>query len=142
MDQFLKKEKFKNVNIKLESDGKQILNIFFSDSGAINRVGDGSNELISRFFMGRTEEPLFQAFIENFSDDLLKMVGRYEFPNPQGELCSLTITLEGDEVETGFEFTYGSESDGPPEEIVDLVNLALDLTDPWYKEQLNQKKRN
>ena len=136
------KIKIKRIFIKLESDGKQRLNIFFSDSGTINRMGDGSDDRISRFFIGRTDEPIFAIFIEKISEDLLSLVGRYSFPDPKGELCKLIISFVGDDIDTGFEFTYGTDSDGPPEEIINLVNLALDLTDSWYEEQLNQKKRN
>ncbi|MCB0844203.1 MAG: hypothetical protein KDE26_13195 [Bacteroidetes bacterium] len=142
MDYEIQKNQIQKVFIKLESEGKQVLYLFFSEMGTINRMGDGSNEGISRFFMGQTEDPVFQDFMEEFPAELLSLAGRYTFPNPQGEICFLEITLEGEEINTGFAFTYGADSEGPPEEIFELVNLALDLSDPWYEDQLNQKKRN
>ena len=38
-------------------------------------MGDGSNEGISRFFMGKTDDPVLGTFLENFPADLLAMTG-------------------------------------------------------------------
>lgn len=127
------------VHIKLTIAGADVLAITLTREGTLNRLGDGET-MPPPLFMGRTEEPLFAAFLGQLSPELLELTGRYTYPNPQGDRCELSIALSGAEIETGFAFSYGTDSEGPPEEIVELVEYALDLTDPWYEAQLARKR--
>ncbi|TAE57900.1 MAG: hypothetical protein EAZ89_03655 [Bacteroidetes bacterium] len=134
------KSSFDSVHIRLESAGETVLSLMMNRGGALNRMGDGTGEAErSRLCMGRSEEPLFEQWLELMDENLLELAGRYTFPDPQGELCVLSIELESEAGNTGFEFTYGTDSQGPPEEITALVDAALDLSDPWYEAQLNKK---
>jgi hypothetical protein len=64
------------------------------------------------------------------------MTGRYEVPDQQGDPCVLDVLLRfTDGSEDGFGFAYGSESMGPPGEIVDVVVRAVEATEPWYQQQ-------
>lgn len=128
------------VHLKLTVDDSDILAITLTQQGTVNRLGDGETQP-PQLVMGRTEEPLFADFVTQLTPELLELTGRYTYPDPQGERCELTIALSGPEIDTGFAFTYGSESEGPPEEIVALVEYALDLTDPWYETQLARRNR-
>ncbi|MEZ4826398.1 MAG: hypothetical protein R3C61_08900 [Bacteroidia bacterium] len=131
-----------SVVIKLEVNQQQLLYIRMSISGAVSRAGDGSPEEAAFVFMGRTDQPFLESWLDQLSPDMMEMTGRYTFPNPQGDHCVLSITLEGPDTDTGFEFTYGSLSDGPPEDIIELVEAAMDITDEWYAEQKNSRRQN
>ena len=135
------KAEIENVHISLVVNEEQVLALRVSKNGALNRMGDGSDDPKMRLmFMKRIEEPLFDRLMEVLSVDLLSMVGRYTFPDPKGDLTQLLITLEGDnDIETGFEFVYGSDSEGPPEEIIDFVEYAVELSDPYWEDFLSKK---
>lgn len=132
-----------SVFIKLEVNQQQLLYIKLSKSGAVNRAGDGSPEDASSMFMGNTSEPFLENWLKLLPAEMLENTGRYTFPDPQGDICLLTIALEGPEMNTGFEFSYGSLSDGPPEDIIELVEGAMEITDEWYETQKasRQQKR-
>ena len=139
----LAKSELEHVHFKLAVNDEQVLAIRFSKSGALNRMGDGSDDPKARIIlMKRVKEPIFEQLIEGLSDELMDLVGRYSFPDPQGDLTKLLITLEGvNNAETGFEFVYGSESVGPPEEIIDFVERAIELSDPYWEEYLASKRQ-
>ncbi|GAB4427056.1 MAG: hypothetical protein OHK0039_45250 [Bacteroidia bacterium] len=132
--------KIDRIYFKLSVESKDIFSLMLARNGALNRLGSEDEEGSTAFFMGRTDEPLFDQLLASLSDDMLELTGRYEYPDLRGERCVLTITLEGQDLETGFEFTYGSEAVGPPEEIVDWVDRAITLTDPWYEAQLVRRR--
>ncbi len=129
-------------HIVLEVEGEAVLSIRMTAAGQINRMGDGTGEASTAgWYLGQTEEPLFQQWISLLEEELLQMAGRYDLPDPKGEDCALTITLEAGETSTGFAFRYGSESLGPPSEIMELVNAAVDLSDEWWQSQRHKRKR-
>lgn len=135
-------EQIQRIYFKLEISERPVLSIMVSDSGAINRLGDGTLEDDPPvFFMGHTEEPIFQTIKREVDEDLLSMSGRYTLPDPLGDTCRMEIIIEAEAENTGFEFTYGSDSMGPPEEIVQLFEMAVELTHPWFEDQWNQKKQ-
>lgn len=125
-------EKLNSVSLKLEVDGETELMIFLSKSGTINRLGgeEEGAKRNKRMQMGRTEEPLFETWLEGMEPSMLDMAGRYTLPDhDKGQKCYLELALSGDEVDTGFAFEYGSEGMGPPEEILELVNRLVAVTD-------------
>ncbi|MEZ4774502.1 MAG: hypothetical protein R3D00_15060 [Bacteroidia bacterium] len=130
-----------SVFIKLEVNQQQLLYIRLSKSGAINRAGDGSPEDASSMFMGSSPEPFLESWLELLHADILEIAGRYTFPDPKGDVCILTLALEGPETDTGFEFTYGSLSEGPPEDIIELVEAAMAITDEWYENQKSSRQQ-
>ena len=106
-------------------------------------MGDGSGEKeAAGFHMGHTEEPLFEQLVAEMEPEWEEMTGRYEMPEQKGEACELTISLEGDELDTGFQFTFGSESAGPPEELLDWVEGAVAISQEWWEDQRNRKRKN
>ncbi|WNJ19859.1 hypothetical protein [Pontibacter sp. G13] len=132
-------EQIERVYIKLEMDGKSVLSLLLSASGAVNRMGDGSGDKsVSKFAMGRVDEPLFAQFMDGISPELFDLAGRYEMPDPKGKPCYLEMSFEGEDIDTGIAFSFGSQSDGPPEDLMNLVELAVELTDPWYDEYLTK----
>lgn len=132
------------IFIQWDIDDQQVLRILLSRSGSVNRSGFGADvdDLPSPLCMGRFESSeAFDTLMGLIPDSWIDMVGRYTLPNAQGAICTLSIGLEGDGLDTGFAFTYGMDSEGPPEEFVQLVALAIELTDPWYLDQIARKKQ-
>ncbi|MEL6194636.1 MAG: hypothetical protein AAFR66_21430, partial [Bacteroidota bacterium] len=56
-----------------------------------------------------------------------------------GDTAHFSITLSSETEETGFAFTYGTTSQGPPEELVEWVSLAVELTQGWFEERVMEK---
>jgi len=125
------------VHVTLKIAGKQALFILLTADGTINRLGTGSvKNQDNDLFIGVTQEPLFKRLLANLNDEMLHHLGGYDVPEQLGVPCELSIGLSfaGDD-ENGFGFRYGSESQGPPREIVQFVTVAVQITDPWFHEQ-------
>lgn len=70
------------------------------------------------------------------NDDMLDYMSRYDVPEQRGIPRKLSIGFSfTNEDDNGFGFRYGSESEGPPHEIVEFVNVAVQLTNPWFQQQ-------
>jgi hypothetical protein len=130
------------VNIALEVDGNYSLFILLAADGSINRQGTGTLKNSARdIFIGMTKEPYFAALMTHMNDEMLEFMGRYELAEQQGASCKLSIGLQfADGEQNGFEFNYGSESQGLPREIGEFVIAAVQITDPWYKAQQKMVK--
>jgi hypothetical protein len=125
-------ENLESVSLKLEVDGETELMIFLSKGGTINRLGgeEEGAKRSKRIQMGRTDEPLFEAWLAGLEPSMLEMAGRYRLPDhDKGQVSYLELALSGEGIDTGFAFEYGSEGMGPPEEILALVNRLVALTD-------------
>jgi len=107
-----------------------------SRSGHVNRLGSGEYADKQRqVAMGKVGPHLFEQLLSGLDEAWLDWAGRYTFPDPKGAIYTLTIVFEGDNWETGIAFTFGKESEGPPGDIWEFVDLAVDLTDEWYHSQ-------
>ncbi len=125
------------VSISLRIAEQTALFVLLAADGTVNRLGTGAvdNEE-NDLFIGVTQEPLFATLLSHFRDDLLEHLGGYDLPEKLGQPCTLSIGLKfANEDEDGFGFRYGSESQGPPRAIVEVVTTAVRLTDPWFEEQ-------
>jgi hypothetical protein len=125
------------VHITLEVGGKQALFILLAADGSINRLGTGLiDNTENSLFIGITKEPLFAKLMRHLNDEMLNYMGGYDVPDQRGVPCKLSIGLlfaHGDD--NGFGFRYGSQSEGPPHEIVQFITAAVQLTDPWFERQ-------
>jgi hypothetical protein len=125
------------VHLTLVAGEKQVLFILLAADGTINRQGTGAlTNTDNDLFIGRTEEPLFANLISYLDDEMMKFMGGYNVEDQRGVPCKLLIGLSFLNAEdNGFGFRYGSESKGPPHEIVQFVTAAVRLTDPWFQQQ-------
>jgi hypothetical protein len=136
----MKKEEITAVQIRLDAGRENtILSILLAADGSINRMGSGRFSDINaekELHIGADQERLFRDFISQMPDDLLEYAGRYDLPEPQGLPCKLTMLFAGEgESGVGFEFIYGSRSQGPPAEIQELIVEAIRITDGWLQNQ-------
>jgi hypothetical protein len=133
----------KVVAVTLNISDKPSLFVLLAADGSINRLGTGAvknrdNEL----FIGVTKEPLFDRLMTNLQDSWLDHMGGYDVPDQQGAPCELSIAFSfGKDNDNGFEFRYGSESQGPPEDIARFVIAAIEITEPWFKAQKKMVRR-
>ncbi len=131
------------IDIRWEVEQTPLLIMMLARSGALNRRGEGSEDPATFLMaMGTTEDPIFLDLISQLPEEWLAHTGRYQLPDPQGKSVDLTITLtDGKGQETGFQFLYGSDSEGPPEDMIEFVELAMELTDPWYEEATRKQRK-
>jgi hypothetical protein len=123
--------------IKLDIDGRQSLFVVLAADGLVNRLGTGSvDNSENDLFIGRTSEPLFSQLRARVQPQWMAQLGGYDVPDKVGSACTLSVLFQGSNGEEGgLEFSYGSESQGPPAEICAFVTEAVRLTDPWYEQQ-------
>ena len=125
------------VAITLTVNDKTSLFVLLADDGTVNRRGTGSEDNEeNELFIGRTDPPLLPILLNDLTDEMLQFTGAYDVAQKRGARCTLTITLRfSDGHEDGFVIDYGSQSEGPPRELAQLVSSAVSLTEPWYEEQ-------
>ena len=133
------------ISITLKVDGDPFLFILVAGDGTTNRMGSGTFEDKNReLFIGRTEPAIFEAVRSHVTPELLRISGGFEHKDRRGTTCELTIGFKfKDGGESGFGFRYGSESEGPPQQVRDFVTEAVRVTEPWYQDfkQRTQKNR-
>jgi len=126
------------ILITLEVGDKTALFILLTRDGIIHRKGDGNpvhNDV--PLMMGISREGHFDALLMTIQEDIFDYSGVMKLPNPIGTEFRLTMIFQGkNDVDYSFRVVYGSESDGPPYELAEILINAVKLTDGWYKEQL------
>ena len=131
------------ICITIEVEKESVLFILLTEDGTINRSGTGyEHNTENDLFIGITDKSLFFKLRELITDQMLTNMGGYDVPDKKGKNCKLNIALsfEGGH-DNGFGFIYGSESQGPPKDICEIVEKAINITDPWYKKQKMMVKK-
>ena len=132
---------YEATTIQLDIDEESSLMILLHKDGTINRKGSGTEEIDHDFYMGMQEDSLLTELAKLVTPEFQNLLNRvYDFPDKKGKTCMLEITLFDGKETTGVRYTYGSESMGPPIPIANYVKKAIELTDPWYKEQVKIKR--
>ena len=136
----ISKDEVSQVFIKWQCGEDTLLSLMLSASGGLSRMGNGSGEKDhNKLCMGHSDEGLLSQWMEAFDPSWFELAGRYTLPDQEGKTCVLSLSFSGEKLDTGFEFTYGMDGTGPPEEIVELVDFALKLTDEWYESKLKHQ---
>lgn len=131
------KDTVEAIMIALDVASNQSLFVLLAADGAINRLGTGSvNNRERDMFIGITKAPLFEKLRHKISPEWFDHLGGYDVPEKKGLTCELTIMMKHSEgQESALRFRYGSESQGPPEDVCQFVMDAVSITEPWYKAQ-------
>ncbi|HUU01027.1 MAG TPA: hypothetical protein VM425_06270 [Myxococcota bacterium] len=133
------KEEIDAVVINQEVDGQPSLFLLLANDGTVNRIGTGAaNNKEKALFIGQTPDELFLRFMDQVDEAIFQNAGVYKHADPKGVLCKLELAFRRPGGPLGFEFHFGTESEGPPEEISALVRQAIELTEPWYEAQKQQ----
>lgn len=128
------KERITGVIVKLVVGGAPCLFVMLGADGAVHRMGTGApgNTELDHH-VGMAPEPLFKTFMGRISEELFAHAGRYRMQGAAGARCELVVLFRRDDGGTvAFQFEYGSESEGPPEDVLDLVEAATSVTEPWW----------
>jgi hypothetical protein len=128
------KERITGVIVKLAVGGAPCLFVMLGADGAVHRMGSGAaGNTDFDHHVGTAPEPLFQAFMGRISEELFTHAGRYRMPGAEGAPCELVVLFRRDDGGTiAFQFEYGAESAGPPEDVLDLVEAATSVTGAWW----------
>lgn len=135
------------IGITLDVNAERLLFLLLSTDGSINRQGSGTFKNKNHdLFIGRTPDPaIFGSVRSHLTDDMLRageqagLLGHtFQFDNQRGAPCKLEVRFFfKDGTSAGsFAYLYGSESEGPPSFLTDLVRAAVCETEPWYQQQL------
>ncbi len=87
-------------------------------------------------YIAQTDGHMFQEILAHVDESWLDRPGQYVARQRKGKACRLSLLFhrEGGR-ELGLTYLYGSESEGPPEEIRAFVLAAIDATQSWYEVQ-------
>ena len=126
--------------IILKIEKKDSLFILLGRDGSVNRQGTGiEGEEQSALYIGK-HSGIFEPVVAYLDEEFLKNMGGYKSNDIQGKVCVLQVNFEfSDGTTNGFAWKYGLESQGPPNELRDLVVKAIELTDPIYAEILQKQ---
>jgi hypothetical protein len=134
------------IGITLNVNTEQLLFLLLSMDGSINRQGSGNfKNKNPDLFIGKTDPAIFKSVRSHLTDDMLQageqngLLGHaFQFNDQRGASCKLEVRFfSKDGTSAGsFTFLYGSESQGPPHFLTDLVRVAVHETEPWYQQQL------
>ena len=147
------KKDYSAVVVSLEIEGEIALLIMLHEDGTINRKGRGTEEIDKNFFMGMQKDSVFHKLMNHIDPALNAQLGKtIKMPNQKGKRYDISIVFESGNINEimlgtgkaamGVHCTYGSQSEGPPMSISNFVKKAIELTDPWYNEQVKMVEEN
>ena len=126
------------VLITLEVADRTALLILVAKDGSIHRKGNGNpantNLVLAQ---GISHDGHFEALMMTVGENIFNHTGVIRLPNPVGKECRLSLVFQGrNDVDFSFRVVYGEESEGPPQELSQILINAVTLTEPWYQEQI------
>ncbi|QDV51757.1 hypothetical protein [Gimesia fumaroli] len=126
-----------SIFITMHVEEAQVLFILLAADGAVNRMGTGAEDNDEKqLFIAQSSPDMFEALKSKIQPETSQWEGGYADPEPNGKTCQLTVGfMNSDGEESACKFQYGSESQGPPPDLCNLVMAAIEITDPWYEEQ-------
>jgi hypothetical protein len=140
----MKTEEINLVSISIYVEGVKSLFILLDKGGTINRSGCGRLRNKDKIlFIKREKEHFFQKLMECVPEDWSELQGVYkiDIPDKKGANCELRIIFKDKaDKDYGFVVLYGAKSEGPAEDIGEMVVNAVQITDPWFNEQKRMLK--
>ncbi|UXH77805.1 hypothetical protein [Roseateles amylovorans] len=127
------------LNLQLSIDGVLSFQLLATEDGALSRLGplagqgraqvevNDDNVLVT----GRADPALFAALRDALPSVLLEHVGTWVHPDIRGHACDLSVLLQTPGATVGIHYRYGSDSQGPPADIMDFVRRCVVSTEDW-----------
>lgn len=127
-------DEVERIQIILQTEAHLLLHINLASDGTIERLGSGrlDNDEFA-LVSGVTDKAIFDEMLKSLPEEFLESEGNYSDPNLRGQRLGLSITLMVNGNEHSFQMIYGSESEGPPDDVVAFVMAAKELTESWYQ---------
>lgn len=133
------------ILITLEVGDSTPVFILLGRDGVIHRKGNGNPAADLPLKQGYSADGHFEALLMTIDETIFQYAGVIRLPKPVGRESRLTIIFQGrGEGDISFRVVYGSESEGPPHELAEILINAVKLTDSWYSAELvsdNEKKK-
>ena len=129
------------VLVRLIIDGEDALYVMAWKDGRIERLGKGTPDPAQcQTLIGRTRDPLFERLCLKVNPAWFGHGGTHQQPGVRGKNCELTLSFQfTDQFEVGLTYLYGSDSKGPPRDVVEFVTYAAHVTNPWYESQRQKR---
>lgn len=136
------KNQIEGLGLELICQNKQKFFVFVDAGGGIKRSGTGQmTDENSDLYIGITKDPIFSALRSTLNDSILESLGQefnLPFDSRSDIPCKLKIFVKvGDKVQQ-IVIDYGYRS-GLPIEISSFIKAALEITEPWYRGQRQNK---
>ncbi len=113
-----------SIYVSLDVNSKHVFSLHATKKGHIE-ISDGNEIKISND-QARTFENLNSLLTPN----ILKRNGEMKSPHLEGDVCHIQLIFQkNDGTESGLSIIYGSKSKLPPEEIVNLVKKAKEVSE-------------
>ena len=137
-----KLEDIQTIAISIKVEQQPSLFILLSADGTINRLGTGTVDNKEKtLIIDMTKDGYFQKLRSKVNPSWFRNLGVYDIPGKMGKKVELVIFFVfNDGSEGNLKFLYGSESQGPPQEIGQFIYAAVDLTNPWYESWKAKRK--
>lgn len=128
------------VLITLEVGDKTALFILLTKDGQIHRRGNGNpNDQEHPLQMGVSDEGHFEALMMTVNENIFNYTGVIKQPDIKGIETRLSVIFQDrNNADHSFRVVYGSESQGPPVELAQILINAVKITDAWYQQKLNE----
>lgn len=124
------------ILITLDSGDKNALFILLDKNGTIHRKGNGNADADLPLIQGRSHLGHFDAMLMTVNEAIFNHTGVIKMPDRVGVDNSLTIIFQaGQNIDYSFRVIYGQQSEGPPQELAEILINAVKLTEGWYTEQ-------
>lgn len=126
------------VLITLEVGDHTALLILLARDGSIHRKGNGNPDATNlQLAQAISHDGHFEALMMTVDEGIFQHAGVIRLPNPQGRECRLSLIFQGkNELDYSFRVVYGEKSEGPPQELAQILINAVKLTEDWYYKQL------
>ena len=131
------------VLITLEVGDKTALLILLAQDGSIHRKGNGNpNSTGLVLAQGISHLGHFEALMMTIDENIFNYTGVIKQPQPVGNECRLSLIFHGrNEIDFSFRVVYGAESEGPPQELAQVLINAVKITEAWYQDQLKPEEK-
>ena len=125
------------VLITLEVGERTALLILVARDGSVHRKGNGNPDNTNlKLAQGISHDGHFEALMMTIDENIFQYAGVIRLPNPQGRECRLSLIFQGrNDVDYSFRVIYGEKSDGPPQELAQILINAVKITENWYTQQ-------
>lgn len=124
--------------ITLEVGDRTALLILVARDGSVHRKGNGNpDDTHLELAQAISHDGHFEALMMTIDESIFQYAGVIKMPNPQGRECRLSIIFQGkNDIDYSFRVVYGDKSEGPPQELAQILINAVKITEPWYYKQL------
>jgi hypothetical protein len=133
-------DKFQAALIEVALKDSSTLFILLAKDGTVNRQGDLKTKK-KNFFMGVSKEKLFDSLIKTIDTDLSSYFDKVVVQaDTNRRVNKIKIGFTGPEGNTGFEIYTDEPIEKIPKPILNFINNAIRVTEPWYKNQQDMLK--